>query len=378
MSRLVHRRVLVSIPTQQYAERLKLEGVLKFAHEKSGERWDIVLDVGTRLLSDIDGIIAYVTSPEHRRKMLAARRPTILIEDLMEPKNPSRRTDVVTLLCDHRTEGRTAAKYFLDRHFRHFAFVGTQAEWSARRRDGYSETVGKAGFDCPSVRLDEIGRLPKPCAVFAAHDILARRILAKAEELGITVPDELAVLGVDNDEVMCTTSAPALSSIPTFDRSLGYAAGRALNELFLNRAKGRIIRTRHTHVITRTSTEKDAIKDPFVARTLGWIRKHLSEQLDAKTLARQIGYSKHMLQIRVEKALGITLGELIRRIRLTAAEDMLLHTDHPISSVAEQCGFTSTSHLSLRIKEAHGITPLKFRRTGAPQTTTSRNSGRGS
>ncbi|MGN0832883.1 MAG: substrate-binding domain-containing protein [Kiritimatiellia bacterium] len=358
----VRRKVLVSIPTEQHAERLKLEGVLKFAHEKSGDRWDVVIDVGGRLHPDADGIIAYVTSPVHRRKLLAAHRPTILIEDLTEQKRPSRRTDVVTLLCDHKAEGRTAGRYFLDRHFRNFAFVGTGDEWSDLRRDGYCETVGNAGFDCPSVSIDEIGDLPRPCAVFAAHDILARLILTKAEELGIAVPDELAVLGVDNDEVMCTTSAPALSSIPTFDRSLGYAAGRALNELFLHRAGGRIIRTRHTHVVSRASTEKDAVSDPFVARTLSWIRQHLSGKLDAATLARQIGYSRHMLQIRVEKALGVTLGEQIRRMRLAAAEGLLLHTDRPIAEVAASCGFTSASHLALRFRQAHGMTPLKFRR----------------
>jgi len=362
MPRAQRRKVLVSIPTEQHAERLKLEGILEYAHEKSGDRWDIVLDVGHWQRSGLGGIIAYVTSSAHRRQMLAARVPTVLIEDRLEPKSFSRRSDVVTILCDHVAEGRTAARYFLDRHFRNFAFIGTDAEWSRRRGRGFARTIEKCGFTCRAVTADGLRELPRPCAVFAAHDILARRVLAAAERFGIAVPDELAVLGVDDDKVMCTTSAPALSSIPTFDRSLGYAAGRALNELVAKRSGGRVIRTRHTQVVSRTSTARDAVDDPFVARTLDWVRNHLTEKLDAESLARRIGYSKQALQIRAERALGVTLGEAVKRARLDAAEGLLADTDTPVGEIAERCGFASVSHLSLRIKEAHGITPLAYRR----------------
>lgn len=355
------KKVLVSIPTAQYAERLKLEGVLRFAHEKRGDRWDVVIDVGGRIGPDISGLIAYVTSDAHRRKMLAAGLPTVLIEDLLEPKSPSRRRNVVTLLCDHEAEGRTAARHFLGRHYRNFAFIGTDAGWSRRRENGFVRTLKDAGFSCPVVDIEDLRSLPKPCAIFAAHDILARRALAAAEEHGIAIPADMAVLGVDDDEVMCTTSAPALSSIPTFDRSLGYAAGRALNELFAGERGGRVIRTRHTQVVTRTSTEKDAVDDPFVARTLDWARQHLSDNLNVAALARRIGCSKSLLQLRVERTLGAPLGEIIRRLRLTEAEDLLAHTDRSIGEIAEQCGFTSASHLSLRLKEACGKTPLAYR-----------------
>lgn len=362
MTKARRRKVLVSIPTAQHAERKKLEGVLKYAHEKAGERWDLFIDLGDRPRKDLDGVISYVTSAAHRRRILATGLPAVLIEDLCEPKACPRRRNVVTILCDHVAEGQTAARYFLDRHFRNFAFVGTDGEWSRRRGEGFSRTVEKAGFRCRPVGLDGLRALPKPCAVFAAHDILARRVLSAAEELGIAVPHEIAVLGVDDDEVMCTTSAPALSSIPTFDQSVGYAAGRALNEIFARRAKGRMIRTRHAQVITRFSTEKDAVHDPFVARTLEWARQHLADDLGAETLAGRIGYSKHALQSRVERVLGITLAQAIRRLRLTAAEELLQNTTMPIGDIAASCGYTSVSHLSLRIKEAHGLKPLAYRR----------------
>ena len=216
------------------------------------------------------------------------------------------------------------------------------------------------------IAANEVADLPRPCAVFAAHDIAARGVLAAARNAGLMVPGDIAVLGIDNDEVMCTTASPALSSIPTGDRSLGFAAGRVLNELILRRARGgRVIRVVHRRVISRLSTDTDAIADPLVALTLRYARTHLFSRLDAATLARRVNYSKLMLQMRVERALGHSLGEEIRRLRLSAAAELLAETDKPIAEVAEACGFTSVSHLALRVREAFGLTPLAYRRQNA-------------
>lgn len=371
MSGTSRKKVLVSIPTESHAERMKLEGVLAYAHEKKGERWDLEIDVGGRHKPNLDGIIAYVKSDKERREILGRRLPTVLIEDLMTPTSFSRRPDVVTLLCDHAAEGRTAADYFRERHFQNFAFVGAddrrQPEWAVHRKEGFERRLAEHGFACAAYDLGcpfpaWLKSLPKPCALFAVHDLRARQTLAALEACGISVPDEVAVLGVDDDEIICTTSSPALSSIPTFDRSLGVAAGRALNEIFAHRAKGRVIRTRHTQVITRFSTNIDALGDPFVAKVLSWARNHLDAKLNAESLAKRIGYSKHALQIRTERALGTTLGEAIRRLRLNEALQLLERTDDPVSEIAVRCGFTSTSHLGLRTKESTGLTPLAYRK----------------
>ena len=187
-------------------------------------------------------------------------------------------------------------------------------------------------------------------------------MLTAAEQAKIPVPAELAVLGVDDDEVLCTTSSPSLSSIPTFDRSLGYAAGRALNELLLGRAKGRIIRTRHTKVVTRHSTDTEVLSDIFVAKALDWARKHLNEKLTADNLAAHARCSKPYLQERTELVLGITLAAAIRRLRLTAAKELLTTTDLPISEISTRCGFPCVSHFAVLMKEACGLTPLAYRK----------------
>lgn len=364
------------MPTINRPERLKLDGILAYAHEKTGERWHIALDFGALngrpepiSAQCADGVIAYVDSVRRRRDIVAAHVPAVLIEDVLSPESGPRAEHVVTLLCDHRAEGRAAAEYFIDRHFANFAWLGpeTETEWSNARRSGFSRRLAAAGFGYTNLSAgagglaEKLSALEKPCALFASHDFRAREAIDAASTANIAVPRDLAVLGVDNDIAICTTVSPAISSLPTNDERLGYAAGRVLNELLRNGKGGRTIRFAAQRAITRVSTDADALDDRFVADAIRYARAHLAGRLDAATLARRIGYSKRMLQIRAERALGRTLGEEIRQMRLAAAKELMAETDMPVADVAQACGFTSTSHLALRFRESLGMTPLAWR-----------------
>lgn len=369
--------ILISMSTSEYSERMKLEGILQYAYEKKGVRWNLELDLSgimTQLSkgkrsSRYDGIIAYVDSEKKRKTLLSIRLPMVLIEDLEVPQSFSRRRDVVTFFCDHEAEGQTAANYFLERHYPHFAYVGDleASNYGAQRQAGFSEAIRAAGHEVHiaprSARLEKwLKTLPLPCAVFAVHDLRARQVLAAAEEADIAVPADLAVLGIDDDPTLCKTSSPMLSSIPTFDRSLGYAASRALNEILLGRARGRVIRTRHTQVVTRHSTDADRMSDPHVSRAIEWARNHLDGKLTADVLARHVGCSKHYLQDRVEQEFGISLGKKIRHLKLAAATSLLANTDLTIGEIASRCGFACTSYLAVLMKKVHGTTPLNYRK----------------
>lgn len=375
------RKILVTIPTINSPERLKLDGILAYAHEKRGRKWNIALDFAalsghpaTRSLSDYDGIIAYVDGDRRRMELVAAGRPVVLIEDLLAPSRAPRAVHALTLLCDHAAEGRTAADYFLGRHFRSFAWLGLaeETEWSRGRRDGFADALSQAGYriaDFASSQLplsDWLRSLPRPTALFAACDFRAREALEAATLAGLQLPGDLAILGVDDDTALCTTVSPALSSLPTNDWRLGYDAGRLLNELLEKRRRGgRVVKVAARHVVSRLSTDADALDDRFVAEALRYARNNLSSKLDAASLARRTGYSKRLLQLRTERALGHSLGLEIRRLRLDAALDRLAQTNQPIADIAAACGFTSTSHLSLRVKEATGLTPLAYRSSQA-------------
>lgn len=372
------KNILVVIPTGDYPERLKLEGILKYAQERTGAKWNLELDIGgtvgqllrTGTPTPYDGIIAYVQSDRERRSILKINLPTVLIEDLSTPA-PTRRKHIVTIICNHFAEGQTAANYFLNRHYANFAFVGTedQTGWSDLRRDGFVSTLRKRHFACSvfggSARGLEswLRKLPKPCALLAARDLRARQVLVAALGANIAIPQDLAILGVDNDEILCKTCTPALSSIPTFDRSLGFAAGRALGQLLSGKVSGGIIRTHHSHVISRHSTDADALPDPFVARALTWAKSHLDRNLSAKTLAAAIGYSRTALVVRAHRVLGMTLADAIRHERIKQAIALLENGKMPIAEIAETCGFANVSHLCLRIKEATGLTPLAYRKS---------------
>ena len=380
------RRILVAIPTISHPERVKLEGILAYAHERKNPRWQVELDSPALFGAPValrpsayDGVIAYVGGVRQRRALVQARVPVVLIEDLHPPKTFACARHALTLHCDHRAEGRTAAEHFLSRHFRAFAWVGTDTptEWSRLRLAGYADRLAEAGF-APAVFSGArkglsawLGALPRPCAVFTACDFCAREVVYAAAAAGRAVPETLSVLGVDNDEAICTTVSPALSSLPTNDWRLGYCAGRLLNELLQNpSAGGRVIPFFSRAVVPRQSTDADAVADPVVAATLHFARNNLASALDARHLARRAGFSKRMLQLRVERALGHPLGEEIRRLRLSAAANLLANASLPVEQVAASCGYSSASHLALRFRESFKMTPLAYR-TAARSATAS-------
>ena len=359
------------MPTFNRPERLKVDGILAYAHEKRGVKWNLRLETAAWKTGGVcDGRIIYVTDPEDRVRFSSDDIPTVLIEDVLQPACAAPGKNTVTLVCDHSAEGEAAAKHFLVRHFTDFAFIdeveedGSVPEWVEARYQGFSAALETK---VPRFTKGDLGeflvKLPRPSAVFCAHDFKARQVLAVAEERGLQVPGELAILGVDNDEALCETVSPALSSVPTGDYRLGYNAGRCLEELLSHRAPGgRLIKVKRTRVVSRFSTDADALKDIVVAKAIRYARSHLDEDLTLPTLARRVGYSTRTLQLKSEHSLGHPLPEEIRRMRLTAAQELLRDTDMPVSEIAARCGFTSVSHLSLRLREHLGQTPLAVRK----------------
>lgn len=380
------KNILVLMPTVGRSERLKLDGILAAAGSRRSGIWNVELETETlparelkRQVNGFDGLIAYVLDDRHRRTLSSLRIPTVLIEDITNPRHPVTTKNVSSLICDHMAEGETAATHYLARNFTSFAFVGTVplTDWSELRRTGFERRLHKAGiapavYPCdtqPTNFADErphlsswLLTLPHACAVFAACDYRARQVLAAAKAAGLSVPDDLAILGVDDDEVFCTTTSPALSSVQTEDVLFGQTAADLLDRLMSKPGRaGKVVRIRHETVTTRTSTDADALHDPVVARTLQYVRSHLDERLDADSLARNVGYSKRMLQLRVEKSLGTSLGKAVRNIRLAAARQLIVGSPHPLSEIASRCGFASASHLTQLIKSAFGKTPLELR-----------------
>lgn len=384
------RRIIVSIPTSEYTQRQMLDGVLAYAREKHGVPWLIHIEpIGYSRQSiataswHCDGIIAYIDNARQRERHLSANLPTVLIEPAAQPaRQPAPpRGNVATFLFDHESDGRLAADYFLKRHFEHFAYLDSPevTVWNELHRRGFAARLAEAGhrmieyprlsrrmrndFACEQPRLSQwLAALPKRTAVFAAHDFRARQALIAADAAGLSVPDDFALLGVDNDTIMCETASPAISSIPINGHSVGRASARALEELMCGRAKGRAIVFPHKRVITRASTDTHALADPFVRKALDWISHNLHIRPTAAAIAEAINYPEIQLRNRFKSVLGTSLGREVRRIRLERARELITATSIPMAEIAAQCGFASPSHLGAEIHAAFHRTPVELRK----------------
>jgi len=382
------QRILVVIPTSTFTQRQLLEGLLAYAHEKPGASWQLHLDLhdlNRQHLKDLKtwncrGIIAYILNDRQRRDFIATRLPAVFIEPTLSSPHKATPGNVVTFVNDHAEEGRTAADYFLKRRYRSFAYIGTAKPtfWSKEREKGFAERLSKDGFipavyPAPSPKEQNdfameshrltrwLKRLPKPTALFCVHDRRAQQVIATAASANVKVPDELAVLGVDNDELLCEMTVPAISSIPVGDRERGRNVGEALEALMSHRKTDRVVMSRHKSVITRRSTDAQAISDVFVARAVAYATAHLKRRPTISELATAAGCSTTILNRRTKSVFGNSIGREIARLRLDAAMSMLCGSNRTVDEIATSCGFCGASHLGLRIKAATGKTPKDFR-----------------
>ena len=384
------KRVLVAFSKFDMTHRQMLGGILKYAHDNCASNWTTQLELrdmsrrsATKLQDGrFDGIVAAIVNPADRRKYLAAGVPVVLYEPTLAKWDRTPRPPrSVTFFNDHTAEGRTAAEYFIGRGYRNFAYVGTPepVAWSEARRNGFVSALAKRGLACrvfpqsgamargrPAQETGHLSRwlskLPPRTALFAVHDERAQQILSVAGMAGLSIPDRIAVLGVDNDELLCTTSSPTLSSIPVNAEETGYRFAQALDALLHGRPHDPVVRTCHTRVITRQSTDFSVIDDPFASRAVAYMRQHLRDSIGGRQVAAAAHCSLRTLQMRMLAAVGRSPKDEFAFLRRTEAMSLLANTAMSVDQVARACGFCSSSHLGLHLKRHLGIRPLDVRR----------------
>jgi len=280
-----------------------------------------------------------------------------------------------------------AAGHLLERGFRHYAFVGTAGRvWSDRRQASFCQTVAAAGFavhvfpapaSCRErvwereqpILAQWLEQLPKPLGLMACNDDRGREVLEACRAAGIRVPEELAVIGVDNDELLCDLADPPLSSVALNAEGVGYRAAGLLDQLMRGRVrKPQRLVAEPLHVVTRRSTEIVAIDDPEVVAALRFLHDHAAEPIRVEDVLRQIAISRRNLELRFQTAVGRTLHAELQRVRLERAQRMLIETDLPVPEVARTAGYSTACYFIQVFRRAHGTTPAKYRRqlrTGA-------------
>ena len=277
---------------------------------------------------------------------------------------------------------RRAAEHLLERGFRRFAYCGLEdVNWSLERERAFVSITAQAGGACAVYHLPSLDRtdqsweaeqerlarwivgLPKPSGVMVCHDPRGQRVLEACRRAGVAVPEEVAVIGVDNDEPVCEVSDPPLSSVVPDFHGIGYQAARLLDRLMQGEAPppGPVFLAPQG-VAARQSTDVLAIDDRDVAEAVRFIRQHACESLGVDDVADHVSLSRSVLKRRFRKFLGRSVHDEIVRLRIKRAEDLLAQTDMPISLIAEKTGFHHQEYLGVVFKARTGRTPARFRR----------------
>lgn len=288
---------------------------------------------------------------------------------------------IPNILGDDRQIGTMAAEYLIHRGFRHFGFCGFKNMWwSEDRGRFFAQRIREAGFELdlyepPAGRsspffaadldglAEWIGRLPKPCAVFACTDDLCRQ-LAEACKLAETpVPEEVALLGVDNDELICEFASPPLSSIVLNAEKSGYDAAEVLHRMMQGEKVGEFtIPIPAPRVVTRQSTDIVAVDDAVTAKALSYIREHYRKGIAVTDIARAACVSRRVLEIRFRKVMQRSVYEEVLRLRMNQACLLLIESNLSVAQIAEALNYDEIKYFSRAFKQVIGLSPLAYRK----------------
>jgi LacI family transcriptional regulator len=376
-----HVRVALLVETALVYGRRILRGIASYV--QSHQPWSIVLAEPEDQLSPPawlerwrgDGIICRFTNARLARILAKAKVPLIDLNDYGDLGLPR-------ICSDHRAIGRLGAEHLLECGFLSFGFCGLRGvEWAAMRRDGFVAAVQQAGLpasvcESPSRRrqpppseqdqrklVSWLKSLPKPAGVMASNDWRGQRVLNACRCAGISVPEEVAVIGVDDDDLVCNLCDPPLSSVVPNTTRIGYEAAARLDELM----SGRRLPQREwliepLGVAARQSSDVLAIDDPDVAAAVRYIREAACSGIDVPQVLERVAISRSHLERGFHKFLGRTPQQEIRLVQTERVKQLLTDTDLPLAQISALAGYKHPEYMSYVFKRETTHTPGEYRR----------------
>ena len=377
-------RIAVQVETNRAHGRTLLEGIADYALNRTDWRLESVEPdalASPDELGRFDGFIVRVMDDRTADALARTNKPVI---------DTYGRVDETFIRLDDDAIARCAAGCFAEHRYVRCAFCGFAGlRFSEARGEAFRRTVAAAGGDCTVydgggtrhrdtfVRRERMDRiddapalrrwlkaLPKPVAVFCCNDIRAFHLLQICADEKINVPREVAVLGVDNDKVLCTFTNPPLSSIDTDPFALGQTAARMLDGLFASPAEIPAPATLHKprQIVERTSTAFIPTRTPWLSDALVYIRRHICDGISATDVIAHIGYSHTTVGRAFREELGRSVQQEIIRQRRERACRLLVETSRTAASIAAECGYPSAQYFAHIFADTFGETPDVWRR----------------
>lgn len=380
-------RVAVLLESSHGVSRGMIRGILEYVRLYGPWGIDVVSGgAGDQRLPDRrswkgDGIIGRIPNRAVAEEVVAAKLPTVVIDpidEFLEPEHPL--SEKHSVRCNSTAVGRVAADYFLNGRYEHYAFVGeaTGINWSRSRRQAFITRLSEFGYSCfvypdPgkarrdwNVERQEmvrwLKRLPLPLALFAANDQRARQVLDACMVASLPVPYRIAVLGVNNDRLVCETTLPPLSSIALQSQRAGFEAARMLDRLMRRRKpECRCLLFEPGDLVARESTESIHVGNAAVIKMLEFIRINGGRDVRVADVARHLGTSRQWAQRIFKEELGRTVMDEIKQVRMRTIRDLVARTELPFREIAAQCGFECANHLGIIFKREFGVTMGEYR-----------------
>jgi len=323
---------------------------------------------------DGDGILTRTFTAEMNKAVAATGLPAV---ELRSTSLPHERPFVG---MDNRLIGQAVAEHFLNRGYRQFATYGLSNErFFEQRIRNFVKRVEREGFACSELPTSEsdqphdweetqsrligqLSALAKPVGVFAANDQLGVHLLDACLRAGLAVPEEIAVVGCENEEMLCALATPPLTSMRLDGQRVGYEAARLLDQLMQGGVAGQeTLLVPPRGIVTRGSSDDLVITDPLIASACRLIREQAMAGVTVEELCVALNASRSTLERRMKAALGRTPKEEILRIRFREVEHLLRESDLTLDVIADKTGFAHASYLQTAFRERFGMTPGAFR-----------------
>jgi LacI family transcriptional regulator len=359
-----------------------LRGVMRYANAR--RRWllhEELRAVGTSLDNwpECDGAVLGVSMKPIVEQVCAATKHVISCSGNADPQ-------AMPVVCiDDRAVGRMAAEHLMNCRVENFGFYGRSSHTvSNNRRMAFREALAEHGFDCSESLIegsfsygwtarphwprliDWLRSLPKPVGIMAMDDMAARDVAAACFSVGLPVPERVLIVGVNDDDLLCGTAWPPLSSVAVDFTRVGEMAARLLDKMMAGQTltpEQRQVRLQPIGVVRRASSDILAVEDANLAEALRYIREHACDPCSVNDVLKHVPVARRWLERQFANKFNRTPHDEIIRVRMEMARRLLIQSDESLPQIAGRCGFTAVQNFSRAFRDALGVTPAAFRRS---------------